>query len=138
MNIQDVVLPERKETLVEHPKRNFVLTGFNQEQEFRVFAFEGVAADWSRMAFTVRTNLALARRYGIRLQELPLLCRAILEHRDETVDGAEEKRAFTYSEEDMRVFAASAAARVEAAKQKKPPRPPVTPSEGAAWRVPPR
>jgi hypothetical protein len=134
MNIEDLVLPERKETLVEHPKMNFVLTGFNQDKEFRVFAFEGVAADWSRMAFTVRTNLALTRLYGIRLQELPLLCRAILEHRD----GAEEQRAFTFAEEDMRVFAAAATARAEAAKQKKPPRPPVTPSVGAAWRVPPR
>jgi hypothetical protein len=111
-----------------------VLTGFSQEQEFRVFTFEGVAADWSRLAFTVRTNLALTRLYGIRLQELPLLCRAILEQRD----GAVEDRAFTYAEEDMRLFAAAATARIEAAKQKKPPRPPVTPSNGAAWPVPPR
>lgn len=125
---------ERKEATVEHPKRHFVLTGFNQVQEFRVFTFEGVASDWTRMAFTVRTNLALTRLYGIRLQELPLLCRAVLEERYE----AEKRQTYTYTEEDMRLFASAAAARAEAIKQKRPPRPPATPSAGAAWRVPPR
>jgi len=134
MNGENGAPQPRKETMAENSKMHFVLTGFNQVKEFRVFAFEGVAANWARMAFTVRTNLALTRLYGIRLQELPLLCRAVLERRED----ADQERAFTYGEEDMRVFADAAAARAEAAKQKKPPRPPVNPNAGSAWRVPPR
>ena len=65
----------------------FILTGFTQDKEFRVFAFEGIAADRVRTPFTVRADLSLSRTYGIRLQELPLMCRAILEHREE---GSEE------------------------------------------------
>jgi len=112
----------------------FVLRGFRQMMGFRVFAFEGIAADRTRAMFTVRADLALSRTYGIRLQELPLLCRAVLERRYE----GGEKRAFAYSEEEMRVFADSAAARLEAAKQKKPPRRPATDQVGAAWRGPAR
>ena len=63
-------------------KMQFTLTGFSQVKEFRVFTFEGVAADRSRSAFTVRTDLALARQYAIRIQELPLLCRAVLERHE--------------------------------------------------------
>ncbi len=84
----------------------FILNGFSELMGFRVFAFEGIAADRTRTPFTVRTDLALSRRYGIRLQELPLLCREVLERRDET----EEKRAFTYTEEDMRLYASACAA----------------------------
>jgi hypothetical protein len=126
------ILPENLN--MENPKMHFVLREFNQVSEFRVFAFEGVSADWSRRAFTVRANLTLSRLYGIRLQELPLLCRAVLERREE----AEQERAFTLTEDDMRVYADAATARAEAAKQKRPPRPPANPSAGAAWRVPPR
>jgi hypothetical protein len=119
---------------VEHVKLQFVLKGFTEMQGFRVFAFEGIAADRTRSIFTVRANLALSRRYGIQLQELPLLCRAVL---DRSSDG-EEKRAFAYDEEDMRVHAATAAAKAIAAKQRKMPRKPVTERVGAAWRSPQR
>ena len=112
----------------------FVLTGFSQASEFRTFAFEGIAADRKRTAFTVRTNLTLTRQYGIRLQELPLLCRAVLERRHE----AQQQRAFTFAEEDMRLHADAAAAREAAARQRKPPRPPAPDRVGAAWRHPVR
>lgn len=115
-------------------KLQFILLGFTHDMGFRVFAFEGVAADRSRAAFTVRTDLALARRYGIPLQDLPLLCRAILERRD----GA-DKSAFTYTEEEMRIHADDrAAVRSAAALKRKPFRRPPTENVGAAWRVPPR
>jgi hypothetical protein len=84
--------------------------------------------------FTVRANLALSRQYGIQLQELPLLCRAVLER---TVDG-EEKRSFAYDEEQMRVHAAIAAGRAEAARQRRAPRKPAAERLGAAWRSPQR
>lgn len=124
---------ERKESSVLNPKMQFVLTGFAEVPGFRVFAFEGVAADRSRTDFSVKADLVLARRYGIRLQEFPLLCRALLEQRHEGVD----KRSFIYSEDDMRVYADAAAARVEAAQKRKPPRRPASDQVGNAWRASP-
>lgn len=55
----------------------YILSGFTQDMGFRVFRFEGVAVDRprTRTVFTVRADLALIRRYGIQIQELPLLCR---------------------------------------------------------------
>jgi hypothetical protein len=52
----------------------FTLTGFTQDAGCRVFAYEGVGDDRVRIRFTVRADLALSRKYGIRLQELPLMC----------------------------------------------------------------
>ncbi|MBI4876752.1 MAG: hypothetical protein HY822_19115 [Acidobacteria bacterium] len=118
-----------------NPKRQFVLRGFSQVTGFRVFAFEGVAADRTRALYSVRVDMALTRQYGIRLQELPLLCRDVLDRRDE--DGG--VRAFTYTEEDMSLHAKEcAAAREGAALRKKAPRRPAPEHLGAAWRVPPR
>ena len=65
----------------------FVLTGFTPDTGFRVFNFEGIAEDRSRIGFTVRTDLALTRKYGIQMQDLPLLCRGLLERRDENETG---------------------------------------------------
>lgn len=115
-------------------KMQYVLRGFRQITGFRVFAFEGIAADRKRSLFTVKADLALARRYGIPLQELPLLCRAVLER---SHDGG-EARAFAYAEPDMRVYADGAAARAEAAKQRKPPRRPAAGQTGSGWRSPQR
>src|SRR5205814_65359 len=98
---------------------------------FRVFAFVGIAADRVRSGFTVRADLALIRRYGIRLQDLPLMCRGVLERRDET----EAKRALTFTEDQMRVYAKDCAlAREAAAQKRKPPRRPPSENVGAAWR----
>ncbi len=112
----------------------FILKGFSQAMAFRVFAFEGIAGGRTRTAFTVRADLALIRKYGIRLQDLPLLCRAVLERRPE----GEERRAFTYTEEDMGVYADCAAEREQAARKRKAPRRPAPDHAGTAWRVPPR
>ena len=94
---------------------HFILTGFTQDTGFRVFSFEGIAGDRTRTAFTVRTDLALIRRYGIRVQELPLLCRGLLERRD---DGVQE-RTMTFTEEGMRLHADSCAAQRDGARKKK-------------------
>ena len=111
----------------------FILTGFTQDRGFRVFAFEGVGADRVRVAFTVRADLALSLRYGIRLQELPLMCRGLLERRDE----AEEQHSLTFTEDAMRTHASdSAAARALAAAKKKAPRTAAVENRGAAWRSP--
>jgi hypothetical protein len=114
----------------------FILTGFTQDREFRVFAFEGIAADRVRTPFTVRADLALSRTYGIRLQELPLMCRGILERREEGEIG-EIQNALTFTEEAMRLHASNCvAARALAAQKKKAPRRPANEANGAAWRSP--
>lgn len=119
---------------MENVKLQFVLKGFSEITGCRVFAFEGVGADRSRTDFTVKTDLSLARQHGIRLQELPLLCRAMLERKHE--DDA-NLRSFTYTAEDMVVFADTAAARALALKQRKPARRPATTTQlGSAWRAP--
>lgn len=109
----------------------YILTGFTHDLGFRVFAFECIGEDRVRIAFSVRADLALARKYGIRTQELPLLCRSILEQRD----GSDTDRIFTYTEAAMSLRADLCA--VEAAAQKrKPPRRPPSENVGAAWRGP--
>jgi len=111
----------------------FVLTTFTQDKGCRIFAFDGVDTDRNRTPFTVRVDLGIIRDYGIRMQELPLLCRAFLERRDE----ASEMRALTFGAEEMSLFAQeSVAAKAAAAQKRKPPRRPPTENNGAAWRVP--
>jgi len=109
----------------------FMLTGFTQDMAFRVFAFERMGTDRVRTKMVVRADLALVRRYGIQMQELPLLCRNLLERSD---NGA-ETHTLTFSEDDMSLHAKDrASAKEAAARRRKPPR--RTPSEnvGAAWR----
>src|SRR5229473_1807219 len=93
----------------------FVLTGFTPGTGLRVFEFEGIGADRTRTEFTVRTDLSLIRRYGIRVQELPLLCRGLLERHDET----EQERAWIFTEDEMRLYASNCAAERDAAQKKK-------------------
>jgi len=93
----------------------FILMGFNQETDFRTFAFQGIAADRTRTEFTVRADLVLSRKYGIRVQELPLLCRRLLE-RD---DRGEERHTLTFTEEDMRLHADTQTAQVKASPKRK-------------------
>jgi hypothetical protein len=115
----------------------FILTGFTQDREFRVFAFEGINSDRVRTPFTVRADLALSRTYGIRLQELPLMCRAILERREEDPEEVNSPNALTFTEDAMRLHASNCiAARALAAQKKKAPRRPANETNGAAWRSP--
>jgi hypothetical protein len=88
----------------------FILKGFTQDTGFRVYKFEGVGPDQTRIGFSVGTDLALTRRYGIRMQELPLLCREFLERRSE----GEQARTFTFTEAEMLVYANRCAAERQA------------------------
>lgn len=111
----------------------YTIVGFSQNSGFRSFRFEGVGPDGKRIGFTVEADLALARRYGIRLQELPLLCRGLLERQ---VEG-EQKNAVTFTEEKMSLYASSCAAERDAAAQRKRPvRRPPSENTGNAWRAP--
>jgi hypothetical protein len=109
----------------------FILTGFTQDMAFRVFAFERMGLDRVRTKYAVKADLALVRRYGIQVQELPLLCRNLLMR----TDDAEADHTFTFTEDDMCLHAKDrAAARDAAAQKRKPPRRPASENVGAAWR----
>ena len=112
-------------------KMQYILTGFTHDVGFRVFAFEGIGKDRVRVAFSVKVDLVLIRKYGIRMQELPLLCKRVLEQRD----GEDTVRSFTYTEAAMSLLADANAAEAAAQKRKPPPKPP-TENAGAAWRNP--
>ena len=114
------------------PKTQFFLNGFTQELDFRVFAFDGVGTDRTRFPVTVRIDTTLARRYGITPQELPLLCRSLL---DRCLD-IEENKVLTYGEDEMCAYKAGVSAREEAANGRKPPRRPMTAHAGSPWHSP--
>jgi hypothetical protein len=109
----------------------FVLTGFSHDMGFRVFAFEGIGEDRVRTKCTVKADLALVRKYGIQIQELPLLCRGLLDKREQ----GGELRPLTFTEEEIRACAQDrAAARARAASKRKIPHRPPSEKLGAAWR----
>ena len=62
----------------------YQFTGFTHNGEFREFAFNGVGDDRSQTAFKVVADLALSRKHHIAVQELPLLCKRLLEDRKST------------------------------------------------------
>ena len=111
----------------------YVLTGFTQQMGFRVFAFARVELATLRTEHTVRADLNLTRKYGIQMQELPLLCRVLLEQRDE----GSRTSTVTFTEEDMSACAKERIAAKElAASKRRPPRRPSGENLGAAWRNP--
>ena len=111
----------------------FVFNGFRQDNNVRHYAFERVGSDSARTRFLVDADLGLIRKYDITVQELPLLCRRLLERRPE----GEPAQTITFTEEDMRAHASTcAAARLEAAQKRKPHRRPASHLLGQAWRAP--
>jgi hypothetical protein len=117
---------------VRSTKMNFILNGFTEETGFRVFAFQGIGANGTRLDYTVRADLGLIRTYGIRLQDLPLLCRGMLDRLPEGTEAC----AVTFTEEGMRLVADTRAAERDAARQRKPPRRPPTEQHAATgWRA---
>lgn len=122
---------ERKPAEPKVDKKQFVLTGFKQTAGIRIYAFEGVL-DRQRSDYTVSVNLALIPVYGIRIQDLPLLCRELLEQRLDP----EEASTMTFTEDAMRLHAERAStARHEAEQRKKAPRRPINANPGAGWRT---
>ena len=116
----------------------FTLTGFTQDSGCRVFAYDGVGEDRVRIKFTVSADLSLSRKYGIRLQELPLMCLEILERSsamDEVV-GAEPAvtlRTLSFTEAAMIRYADEiVAARDAAALKRSSSRRQQPPKEAAA------
>jgi hypothetical protein len=110
----------------------FILTGFRQDTSIRVFAFEGTAPDRTRTEYTVKADLALTRRYGIQTQDLPLLCRRLLDQRGES----SRQYAITFTEEEMRLHARACTEAHNAALLRRKParRPVITSQTGSGWR----
>jgi hypothetical protein len=102
----------------ERGKAQFFLTGFAQAAGIRIYAFQG-RVDASRMDYTVEVDLALIPGYGIRIQDLPLLCRELLQQQAQP----DEISAVVFTEQRMRIHAEKiAAARHEAEQKKKQPK----------------
>lgn len=110
-------------------KTEFHLTGFTQEAGVRTYTFEGRSAA-ERVSYTVQVDLALIPAYGIRIQELPLLCREFLEQRTEP----EDIHALIFTEQQMRGHAQRLAATREAAESRKKHAQPPPPNPGTGWR----
>src|SRR5690348_11592322 len=113
-------------------KRQFFLTGFSQAAGIRTYAFQG-RIDTTRTDYTVEVDLALIPGFGIRIQDLPLLCREVLQQRTQP----DEIKAFIFTEQRMRSHAEKlSAAREEAELRKKPPRSPESPHPETSYRPP--
>ena len=92
----------------------FMMTGFRQKDGIRRLRFTGTLAGRSR-EFSVDTDTALLRRYGIALQELPLLCRRLLE-KDALRQDVD---VLTFSEDLMREHAERRAATQRVAEERR-------------------
>ena len=113
-------------------KPQFLLTGFTQAAGIRIYSFEG-RVDARRIDYTVEVDLALIPGYGIRIQDLPLLCRDLLQQ------GVppDEVNALVFTEQRMRSHAEKLAlAREEAEHRKKQPRHVANPNPNTetGWR----
>jgi hypothetical protein len=106
----------------------FMLAGFKEGEGVREFRFDWVAADRSRRTVIVRADITLARKHDIRIQELPLLCRRLLENVQEGALPA----AITLTEDHMIVIQSAARLAAEKKVQRPPRRPPT--AAGQAWR----
>ena len=99
-------------------KPRFHLNGFTQTNAIRVYAFEG-RIDARRTDYTVEVDLALIPQYGIRIQDLPLLCEELLQQGTQH----DEVRALILTEHQMRGHANTLAmAREESERRKKLPK----------------
>jgi len=107
----------------------FVLTGFRQYRSVRHYAFDYVSGKDKREACVVCADLNLLQKHKIPLQEVPLLCRRLLETADV---GARERLEF--SETDMLSYNANRSAQQKVNAKKKKHRVPVSPRVGLAWR----
>ena len=110
---------------------DFVLTGFRQDSNVRRYAFQAIAADHTRKEITVEADLGLIRKHRIPLQELPLLCRRLLEGHAATT----RSNALMFTEKEMLGYVADrAAAQAAAELKKRAHRMPSSSRVGHAWR----
>jgi hypothetical protein len=132
MSFKLATAPESIGVQKKNPKLQFMLTGFKQDVSFRVFSFEASPAGAQKIQFSVKADLTLARKYGIQMQALPLLCWGLLERAD-----CETERCFIFSEEEMCRYArACKDERAAAALKKQSARKTLTTGQpGVGWRT---
>lgn len=112
----------------------FVLTGFSQENNIRRFKFQALPAGQNKKEWTVSADLSLMRKHKIPLQELPLLCKHLLEAQGENPSAD----SLTYAERDMLGYANDRSAAAMAAEiKKRARRMPSSSRVGMAWRTAP-
>ena len=105
----------------------FALAGFSQADNVRQYFFD-VVEDRNRKRVAVAADLILVHQYGIPLQELPLLCRRLLE-------GCMQIETIVFTEDEMARYADKRAAAASAsAMKRRAHRPPVSSRVGQAWR----
>ena len=92
----------------------FLLTGFSQNAGVRIYAFEG-RVEARRTDCTVEVDLALIPGYGIRIQDLPLLCRELLQQQAQP----DEINTFVFTEQRMRSHAEKLSLAREAAEHRR-------------------
>ena len=113
------------------PALEFVFTGFRQESDIRRYTFHIIAADRTKTAVTVGADLSLIRKHRIPLQELPLLCRRLLENQTGT-----SKAPLMFTEKDMLGYVSQRVAAEQVAEMKRRAhRTPVSSRAGQAWRT---
>jgi hypothetical protein len=93
----------------------FTLTGFQQEREIRHYTFQSLEGGRTSRGLTVNVDVGLLRKYGIALQDVPLLCRRLLEK--QSLDPS--VKVLTFSEELMREHADHCEALKRAAEERK-------------------
>jgi len=113
----------------EGAKRQFFLTGFTQAAGIRIYAFVG-RVDAMRIDYTVTVDLALISGFGIRIQDLPLLCRELLQQQEQP----DEKGAVVFTEQRMRSHAEKLAAARHDAEHKKQSRHFASAGAETGWR----
>jgi hypothetical protein len=113
------------------PGKEFVFTGFRQESDIRRYTFQIIAEDRTQTKVTVGADLSLLRKHRIPLQELPLLCRRLLEN---STGGKAGTLMFT--EKDMLGYVSERNAAEHVAELKRRAhRTPVSSRAGQAWRT---
>lgn len=75
----------------------YVLTGVERSGNIRLYGFAEFGSDFRQTEFSIAVDIDVVRKYGIPLQELPLLCRFFLE--EQCAAGLD--RNLTYDEAEM-------------------------------------
>lgn len=84
----------------------YLLMAFRQHDNVREYSFKGTGPDMTPVDFIVDVDLALVRRHRIPMQDMPLLCRRLLEEKS----VSEPELRITFPEERMQDLARRAEA----------------------------
>lgn len=111
---------------------DYVFIGFRQTDGVRHYGFQGVAAGQPRTRVIIDADVNLLRKHSIALQDVPLMCRRLLE----SSDGSGDRRLLFTEEQMCRHADQQAAIKEAAATKRRQHRPPVTHLSAHLWRGP--